>query len=54
MFKGNIGWNMEVYLDYLLVKSKEPCYHIVILREAFVVLLKYKMKSTTRLNALSV
>lgn len=38
MFKRQIGWNMEVYVDDMLVKSKELKYHLTNLQEAFTVL----------------
>lgn len=44
MFKGHIGWSIEVYVDDLLVKSKTPDQHIADLYEAFVVLRQYRMK----------
>lgn len=40
----NISWNMEVYIDDLLVKSKEHEQDIPYLREAFGVLQWYRMK----------
>lgn len=36
MFKEQIGRNMKVFVDDLLVKSKKPELHIEDLREAFV------------------
>lgn len=42
--KSCIGQNMEVYVDDLLVKSKEPEQHVEDLREAFGVLRQHKMK----------
>lgn len=44
MFKEQIGRNMEVYVDDLLVKSKKLEQHGEDLREAFGVLQYYKMK----------
>ncbi|XP_042962726.1 uncharacterized protein LOC122297003 [Carya illinoinensis] len=44
MFKEQIGKSMEVYVDDLLVKSKEPAQHLVDLRTAFEVLRHYKMR----------
>lgn len=38
MFKGQIGWSMEVHVDDLLVKSMEFRKHVKDLREAFSVL----------------
>lgn len=43
MFKQQISWNIEVYVDDLLVKSKEPKQHLMDLREAFLVLWQYQM-----------
>lgn len=43
MFKKKIGQNMEVYMEDLLVKSKEPSHHVMDLREAFVVLCRYRI-----------
>lgn len=43
MSKKQIGHNMEVYVDNLLVKSKELKHHLADLREAFAVLRQYKM-----------
>lgn len=43
MFKEQIGRYIEVYVDDLLVKSKEPEQHANNLREAFTVFQKYKM-----------
>ncbi|KAF5477347.1 hypothetical protein F2P56_003996 [Juglans regia] len=43
MSKKQIGHNMEVYVDNLLVKSKELKHHLADLREAFVVLRQYGM-----------
>lgn len=44
MFKEQIDRNVEVYVEDLLVKSKEPEVHINDLHEAYAVLQKYKMK----------
>lgn len=44
MFKDQIGRNIEVYVDDLLVKSKKAEQHFNDLREAFTVLRKYNMK----------
>ena len=35
MFSKQIGWNMEVYVDDMLVKSKKACLHLDDLRETF-------------------
>ncbi|XP_040996080.1 uncharacterized protein LOC121242255 [Juglans microcarpa x Juglans regia] len=44
MFKHQIGKTMEVYVNDLLVKSKELAQHLANLIESFIVLHKYKMK----------
>ena len=44
MFKGLIGQSMEVYVDDLLVKSKENALHLPHLAEAFHVLKEFRMK----------
>lgn len=44
MFKDQIVKSIEVYVDDLLVKSKEPAQHLVGLNEAFTILRQYRMK----------
>ncbi|XP_012833285.1 PREDICTED: uncharacterized protein LOC105954155 [Erythranthe guttata] len=44
MFRAQLGRNMEVYVDDMLVKSKETNEHIDDLRETFTTLRKYGMK----------
>ena len=44
MFKKQIGYTMEVYVDDMLMKSLKAEQHIKNLRETFGVLRKYKMK----------
>ena len=44
MFNKQIGRNMEVYVDDLLVKSKEKLAHLDDLRETFATLKQYQMK----------
>ena len=44
MFRDLIGKSMEVYVDDLLVKSKEDAFHLPHLAEAFHVLRKFQMK----------
>ena len=44
IFSKQIGRNMEVYVDDMLVKSKEARTHLVNLQEAFDTLKRYKMK----------
>jgi hypothetical protein len=44
MFEAQIGRNMEVYVDDMLVKSLTSCDHVADLAEAFDTLRKYHMK----------
>ena len=44
MFNKQIGRNMEVYVDNMLVKSKEELAHLDNLREMFATLKQYQMK----------
>ena len=44
MFDKQIGRNMEVYVDDMLVKSKEELTHLDDLRETFATLKQYQMK----------
>ena len=44
MFNKQIGRNMEVYVDDMLVKSKEEFAHLDDLRETFATLKQYQMK----------
>ena len=44
MFSKQIGRNMEVYVDDMLVKSKEELAHLDNLKETFVTLKQYQMK----------
>ena len=44
MFVRQIGWNVEVYIDDMLVKSKEEDHHLNDLRETFETLYLYKVK----------
>ena len=44
IYKNQIGCNMEVYIDDMLVKSKEAALHIDDLVKAFDVLRRYRMK----------
>lgn len=48
MYKEQIGQNMEVYVDDVLFKRKEPQHNIANLREAFDVLWVYKIKINLR------
>ena len=45
MFSKQIGRNMEVYVDDMLVKSTEELTHLDDLKETFVTLRQYQMKS---------
>ena len=44
MFNKQIGRNMKVYVDDMLVKSKEELTHLDDLREMFATLKQYQMK----------
>nr|XP_023871640.1 uncharacterized protein LOC111984244 [Quercus suber] len=44
MFSRQIGQNMEVYVDHMLVKSRKAEQHLDDLKEAFDVLTKYQMR----------
>ena len=44
MFSKQIGRNMEVYVDNILVKSKEAKTHLEDLQETFDTLRRYRMK----------
>ena len=44
MFNKQIGRNMEVYVDDMLVKSKEELAHLDDLKEMFTSLKQYQMK----------
>ena len=44
MFVRQIGWNAEVYIDDMLVKSKEEDHHLNDLREMFETLCLYRVK----------
>ena len=44
MFNKQIGRNMEVYVDDMLVKSKKELAHLDDLKETFTSLKKYQMK----------
>ena len=44
MFHDQIGKNVEVYIDDMLVKSKEEDDHLKDLEEMFITLRKYQMK----------
>jgi len=44
MFSHQIGRNLEVYIDDMLVKSKDKANHLDDLKETFSTLCKYNMK----------
>ena len=44
MFGEQIGKTMEVYVDYMLIKSKTVVDHVAHLSDTFVILRKYRMK----------
>lgn len=44
MFKEQLGKTMEVYIDDMMVKSKEKKDHVIDLKETFEVLRAYKLK----------
>ena len=44
MFSSQIGRNMEVYVDDMLVKSREELTHLDDLKETFATLKQYQMK----------
>ena len=44
MFSRQIGRNMEVYVDDMLVKSKEEDTHLDVLKETFTTLRQYQMR----------
>ena len=44
MFSHQIGRNVEVYMDDMLVKSKDEAKHLVDLKKTFDTLCKYNMK----------
>ena len=44
IFSKQIGRNMEVYVDDMLVKSKEELAHLDDLKETFATLKQYQMK----------
>ncbi|KAL0416725.1 UNVERIFIED_CONTAM: hypothetical protein Slati_3504400 [Sesamum latifolium] len=44
IFRPQLGRNMEVYVDDMLVKSKEALNHVKDLEETFTVLRKYRLK----------
>ncbi|KAL0438887.1 UNVERIFIED_CONTAM: hypothetical protein Slati_2371700 [Sesamum latifolium] len=48
IFRPQLGRNMEVYVDDLLVKSKEAHHHVEDFEETFAVLRKYRLKLNPR------
>ena len=47
VFQSQIGRNLEVYVDYLITKSKQASQHAANLRETFNTLRKYQMRLNT-------
>lgn len=47
MFKEQLGKTMEVYIDDMVVKSKERKDHVADLKETFEVLRRYRLKLNT-------
>ncbi|KAK4403038.1 hypothetical protein Sango_1044500 [Sesamum angolense] len=54
IFRLHLGRNMEVYVDDILVKSKEACSHVEDSEETFAVLRKYILKLNPRKCAFGV
>ena len=54
MFDKQIGRNMEVYVDDILIKSKEGDTHLDDLKETFTTLRKYQMRLNPRKCAFEV
>ena len=54
MFDKQIGRNMEVYVDDMLIKSKEEDTHLDDLKETFTTLRKYQMRLNPRKCAFEV
>ena len=54
MFSKQIGRNMEVYVDDMLVKSREELAHLDDLKETFATLRQYHMKLNPRKCAFGV
>jgi hypothetical protein len=50
MFEKQMGWNVEVYVDDMLVKSARALDHVFDLRETFDTIRRYRMR-LTRLSA---
>ncbi|KAL0462199.1 UNVERIFIED_CONTAM: Retrovirus-related Pol polyprotein from transposon opus [Sesamum latifolium] len=48
IFRPQLGRNMEVYMDDMLVKSMEACNHVDDLEETFAALQKYRLKFNPR------
>ena len=44
MFHDQIEWNMEVYIDNMLVKSQQKMNHLTDLQETFNTFQKYNIK----------
>ena len=54
MFREQIGRNMEVYVDDMLVKSKEELTHLEHLKETFATFRRYQMKLNPSMCAFGV
>ncbi|KAK4390035.1 Retrovirus-related Pol polyprotein from transposon [Sesamum angolense] len=54
IFRPQIGRNVELYVDNMLVKSKEAQNHVADLEETFSILRKYKLKLNPRKCAFEV
>ncbi|KAL0420790.1 UNVERIFIED_CONTAM: Retrovirus-related Pol polyprotein from transposon.6 [Sesamum latifolium] len=50
MFREQLGHNMKVYVDDMLVKSRQMDQHLTVLAETFNTLRKYHMKLKIQLN----
>mgnify|MGYP003702207483 CR=1 FL=1 len=54
MFKHLIGKTIEVYIDDIVVKTKEPKSHLADLKEVFKILKTYRLRLNTSKCALGV
>ncbi|KAL0291999.1 UNVERIFIED_CONTAM: Retrovirus-related Pol polyprotein from transposon opus [Sesamum calycinum] len=51
IFRPQLGRNMEVYVDDMLVKSKDARHHVEDLEETFAALRKYRLKLNPGMRA---
>ena len=51
MFRDKIGHTVEVYIDDMVVKSKQEIRHVEDLRGVFEVLRKHRLRLNTKKNA---